>query len=217
MVVSWWIEMWKSGDIPDQAVYLHVLEPQVNVEIQQRAEKNTSSASRRKPRGIAASRSHRISWAAAFLPRRLCGLVPLQRGCINTFFSPAPRSSPWADVDGDAMLTYCLVLLACFLSEWCIASGVWLGSRAGLVQCLFVVRLKLKSRCPLCATVGVSLETAASTQLWFSIEGERLFFFFFFSLSAAETLWLQIRYVRQKFKASRLGWEIKASLLSDIM
>lgn len=51
MVVSWWIEMWKSGDIPDQAVYLHVLEPQVNVEIQQRAEKNTSSASRSKTSG----------------------------------------------------------------------------------------------------------------------------------------------------------------------
>lgn len=172
--MSWWIE--KCGRV---VIYLirHFTCMSWNCKVNM--EKNTSSASRRvnKPRGIAASLLHHISWAAAFLPRRLCGLVPVQRGCKNTFFSPAPRSSPWADVDGDAMLTYCLVLLACFPSEWCIASGVWLGSCAGLVQCLFVVRLKLKSQCPLCATVGVSLETAASTQLWFSIEGERLFFF----------------------------------------
>lgn len=61
---------------------------------------------------------------SCFFTQKALWSGPPPEGCINTFSSPTPCLSPWADVDHDAMLTYCLVLLACFLSEYYIASGI---------------------------------------------------------------------------------------------
>lgn len=85
-------------------------------------------------------------------------------GCINALCSPSPCSSRWAGVDHNAMLTYCLILLACFLSEYCSASGIKVfGLATHRTSAVFICCHVIVIESPACATVGVSLQTAVST------------------------------------------------------
>lgn len=83
---------------------------------------------------------------------------PPPEGCINALSSPSPCSSPWTVVDHDAMLTYCSILLACFLSEYCSASGIKVfGLASPRTSAVFICCHVRVIESPACATVGVSL------------------------------------------------------------
>lgn len=64
-----------------------------------------------------------------FCTQKVLRSGPSPERCIKALWSPPLFLSPWAGVDHRAMLTYCFILQACFLSEtlsfW--HQGVWLG------------------------------------------------------------------------------------------
>jgi len=59
--------------------------------------------------------------------------------CINALSSPPLSLSSWAGVDHNAMLTYCFILQACFLSECHSTSGIKVfGLATHLASAVFI-------------------------------------------------------------------------------